>query len=973
MELIAPAQPRLVRYRALLGGARFDPLAYFGSFPAQLPFRLGESQADATVPYVLAGDLIVAAEAAAAELLDLLKRRKEGEPPPDKAIFLEHAPRRLPPARLYPGRLTSGSFVHAVATRALRADPLLDAGLVEAWLGKGAAAAGLIESLHALLSQALEADLNAGATTPYLYVVALTLAEQVEALKRFTKTATIKGLSYDRLEKALGLLCFFTFDELLERLLAPLPSRQLPFETASYAQRVRMALNPLGYVSIRKSIVAQDLNAYSVSAAWAARLDPLLTELLAIDPDPRQVERKLEVLLQSDASLRAGAEAEGRVQLLREATLGFLGAFDAFDPELTAALVAVAVDDKQLATLGARTKELATRMAPLDRRKLDVHEVRALSTFRAALRGDADRPTLIRFASTGFLALALDRFAAVHLDAARARMRNRRAELQLPKLEAEYQQGRLYRFGPGKPFFRAASVTNQGHLFIDLKGFTQRTYRAKEVVMADFMRVEFYAPLLRAAGALMYEPGVAGPPRLTLQNLLGDAAVFSGDVRALVRLARDIQLHLAGYAEKLRAKMGNTAAGAEDKARSARAEAEEKALHLQMELSMLDAELARKRSLSVDAQEELLWDLYARRAFQLERKRSEAELAGLGADAERLRKAETMLAEERGLLDAALEELDGPDRRGHIDERICAPERARKGEITRELASLAENTKVLLRALEEEARSASGFGLEAGLFVAYGAMAERVEIDDREFGLVKVAIAEKINEAARGTARAGPVRAKLDAQLEKARTRRPQVELPFSVYVDQSYSVVFSPELTALVDAAVSERDPDKVREAARLLADGLEHDVNKVAGLSDARGPGLLTVVNDIYNVGEAFSVEAVEAFLKDTRSTRFAFKKGLSISELHPELRERFLFTSDTMELIVSVPLAGELTDALIFRLAGHVHFRGFEAKKATAVYELLRPSAKFTRGIMQAHLRQWLNDARASVPLIRPATKG
>jgi len=963
---------RLARYQQLFSGPRFDPAAYFGGFPRWLPFRLGESEAEASVPYALGEELTASAEQAARELLDYVRRRREGEPPQEVAIYLENQPRRLPPWRMFPGRLGVDSFAGRVAARALRMDPLLDAGLVEAWLARGSGASLFLEALHAVAEKALEADLGTGVDTPYLYVLALALSDLVESLKRFPKAVQIRGASYDRLEKALGLLFFAAISEVFDRLLAALPGRGLPFETESYVLRVRLALNPLAYCTIRKSALFNGLNPYAISSEWAAVIDPLLSDLLALDADPRHIEERLRKLLLSDRALGDAAFAAGKAANLREAVLTFLSRFDAFDPTLTASLAAPLARDEELLALPRQAKELLGAMAPLGARKLEPAEASALGRLREALRGEVPRDKLVGQATSGFLAYALDRFAVQHLDQARARLRNRRGELPASRIDAEYAEGKLYRFGAGNlPFLRSAARLSQGHLFIDLKGFTQRTYRAKEVVMAEFMRQEFYAPLLRAARAHA-SVGLDGLPALSLQNLLGDAAVFSGDVRALVRLARDIQQHLAAYAEKLRARLGPLAADADVRMRTVKVEAEEKALHLEVERSMLDAELARKRQLSADAQEELLWDLYARRAFALEKRRMEAELAGLGAEVARLRQAEEQLQRERAALDESIQVLEGSERQAHIDERICAPERSRRAEIQRELASLAENTKVLLRALEEEARSASGYGLEAGLFVTYGAAAERVELEDPVFGNVKVAIAEKINEAARGTARAAAIRTKLEALLERARARRGKVELPFGVYVDQTYSLVFSPELTALVDGAVAGRDPEQAGRAVAMLGEALQHDLAKMTGGPDAGAPRLLTVLSDIYNVGEAFSEEAVDAFLGETRATRFAFRRGLGVGELHPDFRERFLFTSEALELRISVPLTGELSDALVFRLAGHVHFRGFEAKQATAVFELLRPSSAFMKLLTQHHLRTWVDEARAGL-LARPGTRG
>jgi hypothetical protein len=122
-----------------------------------------------------------------------------------------------------------------------------------------------------------------------------------------------------------------------------------------------------------------------------------------------------------------------------------------------------------------------------------------------------------------------------------------------------------------------------------------------------------------------------------------------------------------------------------------------------------------------------------------------------------------------------------------------------------------------------------------------------------------------------------------------------------------------------------------------------------------------MLGVLNDIYNVGEAFSVEAMEAFLRETKTTRFAFRKNLSVGDLHPQFRERFCFVADGLELQVSAPLSGELSEFVVFRLAGHVHFRGFEAKRATGVYELIRKEGQFFKLLATHHLKSWLAEAR------------
>ena len=88
----------------------------------------------------------------------------------------------------------------------------------------------------------------------------------------------------------------------------------------------------------------------------------------------------------------------------------------------------------------------------------------------------------------------------------------------------------------------------------------------------------------------------------------------------------------------------------------------------------------------------------------------------------------------------------------------------------------------LARANEDEARMteerdkalarARGEAISAGIFVSFGPAPLVVAIDDEVFGRQRVAIADKINESARGTASNGAARARADAELAAERKAR---------------------------------------------------------------------------------------------------------------------------------------------------------------------------------------------------------
>ena len=156
----------------------------------------------------------------------------------------------------------------------------------------------------------------------------------------------------------------------------------------------------------------------------------------------------------------------------------------------------------------------------------------------AALRSYAE-------AAVALLAdLALDRLAT----GARRAVSFRTGREAEGGADAEWEGGRLYRLSarPG-PILRPQEERRVGHLFADVKDFTRRTALLGEASMAEFLRREFYGPILGAAkehfsgmGHLADRGGVA------LNNLLGDAVSFSGQIEGLVSLVKSRPLPPGG-------------------------------------------------------------------------------------------------------------------------------------------------------------------------------------------------------------------------------------------------------------------------------------------------------------------------------------------------------------------------------------------------------------------------------------------
>ncbi|MFL5299706.1 MAG: hypothetical protein ACJ79R_05100, partial [Anaeromyxobacteraceae bacterium] len=365
--------------------------------------------------------------------------------------------------------------------------------------------------------------------------------------------------------------------------------------------------------------------------------------------------------------------------------------------------------------------------------------------------------------------------------------------------EAEWEAGRLYRISarPG-PILSVAHQRPLAHLFADVKDFTRRTGLLGPAPMAEFLRSEFYAPILEAAKShfagmshLQDRGGVA------VNNLLGDAISFSGDVEALVALAADIGGLLRAY----------------------------------------EARLARE--VSGEAVARLLRDVEAR--------------------------------------------------------------------YEREIADPEERERALARA--------RGEGLEAGVFISHGAAPVTVLIDDDVFGHNRVAIAEKINESARGTSRAAGARARADAAVAAERLVRgnPRLEHAWSVFVGRPLTIELAPEVErAAVEAARS----GDLAAALRAVAAPVRAALERAA----AEEPG---AAGEIYNSGAAVSEEALEGFLFAVGASRTLRRFELEPARIPDALRARWFYGEDPLELVATFHADGRPGE--LFRRVGEASFKG------------------------------------------------
>jgi hypothetical protein len=296
----------------------------------------------------------------------------------------------------------------------------------------------------------------------------------------------------------------------------------------------------------------------------------------------------------------------------------------------------------------------------------------------------------------------------------------------------------------------------------------------------------------------------------------------------------------------------------------------------------------------------------------------------------------------RGLLEGSVASAEGALARGTLDPESGEEPQTRLRVLRGELSRLEDER-------EAELSLITGEKLQAGIFISYGAAPEVSTWEDHVFGAIKVSIAEKINESARGTARNGGVRARIDALLAQARAARGKGELecPLQVFLSQPLSIPVPPELEAQVRAAI---DLGHLEGAESALHESVHAFVSRLARESALPAGG------DIYNGGAALSEEALDAWLASRARRRTVVRREVDVAELHPEILGQFVFPQQQMQLVlVAETETGRLTDLFVY--SGRALFKGLEKRGGLGVWELVPERSAFAVMVGRLHLPQWL----------------
>ncbi|MFQ5735517.1 MAG: hypothetical protein ACE5GY_01470 [Thermodesulfobacteriota bacterium] len=870
--------------------------------PREMRFRHGETIAELKIPYHMGGDDEAVIEGAVQSLLVLLSRRFESAGmEPRGESDAQHINVSVPPLKEKTFRtdiFISESIEQKLATTILSCSAFMDSSILSSWLGTDGHGRRFIRWIGGIFEKALKDEARHGGEEKTSYLLLLAALNTIRKKKDAVKGCRIKGISYEKVDLTVGLTLFLTFKEALGGLLERLKESDATCYTPQAHALLCSALVPRAFLSIPSNILSSTLNPYGINqeifdavAKLAPGADGAQGTAELIDEATRLVRR--------DSRTVSGIKEQYDIVRFRQEAMVYLHEFDIPGNEAQNRLYEMYNDDRLIrnfindsracASLSAGLEEVKKRYAARDARRMEIitgfqeyiSGFNKPSFLGGLLKGSRKEAEHITPAIEGYYACLLDDNVEAYERLMRGYLVDRRGEFEQNTLIEEYNRGRLYRFSNDeRAILKTLTLEEEGQLFIDMKDFTRKTLKVKEIAMAEFMKEYFYKPILLAASKYRMGTGVETDERgIKLTNLPGDAAIFSGGITYLVSLARDIQHVIRKYREQLLMRLP-----------------------------------PRK-------DEEILDEVHK----TFEQRRDE-------------------LRHRRAELDKAIE-----NKEPRVEHRLVA---------------LGEEEYRLENTYRDELENAIKGELEAGLYLSYGAKAETMLIEPREgfTGSVKVAIGEKINEAARGTFRNHLVRAKLELMLEKAKVKRKKkLKYPFDIYIDRIYSVKMPPEIERAFEKLIMSRKSTSAQAMTQVMANEFFNDLKKIISGDPFSNLRVISTTTDIYNKGQAISRNALDSYMKETKGSKFFFHKSVAASELDQSIRDTFFFPYDTLEFWFGVESmkGGERVEG--FYMNGEVIFKGFEANTPTVIYEILDTEGDFFRALLKHHFERWHEEAR------------
>ena len=982
-----------------------DLLAHLSPIMEKSPFGLGRGPGKIT--YFFHNEVDHVVSTSLRSLVALLRKRYEAKPTPpyltSVPLDTTKADRDVLRRDLCTEDLSSRPLERRVADDAICNNPHLDAGILAGWFLQNGNASKLLWTIKRLYLKAIGQDIKHGGKTDFTYLTHLCLVTHLKNTKDLLKQGHVRGLPYEKLDQAVGQVIYSAMKEIHVDIFDEIRYKDLAFDVTELECLVKGTTNPLIFVAIHPTLLHNDLNPYHLDQETFELLQIQCRDLEIHIPEVDQSLQSLLDRVKKHKRLREKLLELWSINRFRELVFRYLKDFEDYrggtnrwlcylfrnNNLIRGALTEEEAADRLLNDLGGLLSEAtgpqqSARIARIAAIENFVKSHGKGGVFKKLLFGSREEEH-VKQVIESFLLYQLDMSWTTQVEGCLHHLEDRKILKTNEELNEEYSRGLICRLAAdAHPILRDLTIKKEGHLFMDLRGFTQRLATRKEIAMADFMWRDFFIPVLETAKLYCTNEGVR------LNNLLGDALAFSGRIETLVSLAQKLRQIFTSYTQKIRRHRGLLSETNEGKTIEQQYQRKKGAIARQRKaadesIAAVEQRLKMKESLNplylLKIQEE---------DFVAKLLRYQREIIGLTKKIDKeqdpdrkrvltdLKKNFVMLREEVSEQKKLLAESLGCVGRNELLEifrLICSEEREELERLRKLSKQLHDKELDLHRAYRKELASLSDDELEYGLFISYGDAAETITLEDEFWGKFTIAIADKLNEAARGAARSRAIRKKLELLLRNARWAmgNPNLEYPFHIFIDQSYAVSLHSDLSTKLNRALQHRDVETMQDIVDTMSSLLQHDIEKgMNGIGYEEGWEVLTPLNEIYNLGDAISGEALQAYLTETSPSRYHFQKRVTIDELHPDIRKNCFFPEDELTITVSVQKADDRLQFDVFNHIGELVFKGFETEKPTAVCEIVRKGSLFYQLLHEHHLQAWYTEARDSSKSVRIASK-
>lgn len=546
--------------------------------PKGLRFKHGETIAELKIPYHMGAEDESCIEDAILSLVSMLAKRygdpdKKTHKGPKAQLQFAHAT-VLKEKTFRTDIFIADTFEKKLAEEILFTTPYIDSAILSCWLGPEGYGRKLVSWATSLFEKTVTDEAKYGGQERTTDLAILAVIKSIRKKKDKIKEFRIKGLSYERLDLVVGLTLFMTFRHTLKDMLKRFPDICAEGYNPLTETLLQTAVVPRAFLAIPSNLLSVVLNPYGINLDTLEVLTGLAPD---IDESTKSIEKLLDAAVrkvQKNPEVLAKIKEQHDILRFRQEALRCLMEFELPGSRLQKILYEVLGEDRLIKNILGEPKAVAELTDALEevKRKFSKNPRIAelisgfqlfLSSLKKSIWGGLLKgakktaSTSVLPSLVGYYAYRIDE----HVDRFRTLMMgylaDRRGEFTQSTIIEEYNRGRLYRFSTDRrPILKTLALEEEGQLFIDMKDFSRKTMKVKEIAMADFMKEHFFMPILKAASKYGVGTGFTHDERgITLTNIPGDAVIFSGGVSYLVALAKDIQQVIRLYRERLASKL----------------------------------------------------------------------------------------------------------------------------------------------------------------------------------------------------------------------------------------------------------------------------------------------------------------------------------------------------------------------------------------------------------------------------------